>query len=350
MNLNFASDNTGPVASAVMQAMAAANTGAAMPYGNDNSMTDLTQRMRTLFDMPQAEVLLVTTGSAANALSLATLCQPFQTVFCHTRAHIEEDECGAPEFYSGGAKLTLVGGPHAKMTPDALRAAMAALGPSVHNVQHGALSLTNVTELGSTYTLDEMATLTGIARQAGIPTHLDGARFANACAALGCSAADLAAGFDMISFGGTKNGCMGVEAIVIRNPAHAWETALRRKRGGHLWSKNRFLAAQMRAYLEGDLWLDLATRANRAGQRLAAGLRAMGAEFDTPPAANLMFVRLPRAAHARAMAAGAQYYLLDGGLEGAPETPLSCRLVCDWSKTDAEVDALLALFQSGSAA
>ena len=146
-------------------------------------------------------------------------------------------------------------------------------------MQRWALSLTNLTELGTIYTLDELRTLTGIAREYGLYTHLDGARFANACAALGCSVADMAQGFDMISFGGTKNGCMGVEGIVIRDPEMAQQAQFRRKRAGHLWSKNRFLAAQMQAYLHDELWLQLAAQANAAGQRLTKGLRTIGAQL-----------------------------------------------------------------------
>lgn len=344
MNLNFASDNTGPVAPEIMAAMLAANTGAAMPYGNDPSMEALRARVRAVFEMPDAEVLLVTVGTAANALALATLTRPFETVFCHRLAHIDVDECGAPEFYTSGAKLTLVDGPDAKMTPETLRATITRMDTDVHSVQRGALSLTNLTEMGTLYTLEELQALTEVAREFGLGTHLDGARFANACASLGCTAAQMAQGFDMISFGGTKNGCMGVEALIIRNPDHAWETALRRKRAGHLWSKNRFLAAQMNTYLEDDLWLRLAARSNAAGQRLAAGLAALGAHLEAKPAGNMIFARLPQAIHDRAFAGGARYSLSD-----TTEKGVRARFVCDWSKTDAEVDHLLALLQDSVA-
>ncbi|MGB3408876.1 MAG: beta-eliminating lyase-related protein [Jannaschia sp.] len=335
--MNFASDNTGPVAVPIMEAIVAANAGAAMPYGNDPWMPGVRDAIRVLFGWPDAEVLLVATGTAANALALAGLVQPWQTVFAHRRSHIEEDECGAPEFYTGGAKLTLVEGAHGKMTPETLSAALRAVGRSVHGVQRGAVSVTNVTEAGTLYTLDELAALTDVARAADLPTHLDGARFANACVALDCSAADLVRGFDVVSFGGTKNGCMAVEAIVLRDPAAGWELELRRKRAAQLWSKHRYLSAQMAAYLDGDLWLDNARRANAMGQRLASGLRAIGAEIIGVPGANMIFARLDRAAHARAQAE-AQYYLMDDA-----DAPL-CRLVCDFTKTEAEVDRLLALF------
>lgn len=341
MNLNFASDNTGPVAPAIMDAMVAANTGAAMPYGNDPWMPEVTQAIRDRFGWPEAEVLLVATGTGANALALAGLVRPWDAVLCHRLAHIEQDECNAPEFYTGGAKLIALDGAEGRITPDTLAPALARLkAASVHNAQPGALSLTNVTEAGTLYSLAELATLTDMAREAELATHLDGARFANACAALDCGADALVRGFDMVSFGGTKNGCMGVEAIVMRDPARLHEMQLRRKRGAQLWSKHRFLSAQMAAYLADDLWLENARMANIAGQRLAAGLRDLGAVMQWTPQANMVFCRLPRAAHDRARSE-AQYYLMDDApdAEGGP----LCRLVCDFTKTEAEVDRLLEL-------
>nr|WP_109565832.1 beta-eliminating lyase-related protein [Jannaschia seohaensis] len=337
--MNFASDNTGPAAEPVMRAVIEANAGAAMPYGAEPAMTRVRDALRAAFAWPEAEVLLVATGTGANALALSGLVEPWETVFCHRIAHIEEDECGAPEFYTGGAKLTLVEGADGKMTPETLAAAMAPVGTKgVHGVQRGALSVTNVTEAGTVYTLDEMAALTAMAREAGMPCHLDGARFANACAALGCSAADLASGFDVVSFGGTKNGCLAAEAIVMRDGTRAAEMAFRRKRAAQLWSKHRYLSAQMEAYLADDLWLANAHAANAACARLAEGLRALGAEMVWEPQANMIFCRMDRAAHDRALAE-AQYYLMDEA-----ERPL-CRLVCDFTKTDAEVDRLLELLR-----
>ncbi|WP_089268367.1 threonine aldolase family protein [Jannaschia aquimarina] len=335
--MNFASDNTGPVAGPVMDAMVAANAGGTMPYGADPWMDEVRDGLRSLFDWPEAEVLLVSTGTAANALALATLVEPWEAVFCHRLSHVEADECGAPEFYTGGAKLVLVDGEDAKMAPEALDAAVSRTGGSVHGVQRGAISLTNVTEAGTIYTLAELDVLCSYARELNLPVHLDGARFANACAALDCSAAEMVRGADIVSFGGTKNGCMGVEAIVMRDPSKGWQAALRRKRAGHLWSKHRFLSAQMAAYLRDNLWLENARAANAAGQRLAQGLRTIGAEIVHEPAANMIFARLPAEAHHRAQKE-AQYYLMDD-----QERPL-CRLVCDFTKTDKEVDRLLELF------
>ncbi|KPQ16580.1 MAG: low specificity threonine aldolase ItaE [Rhodobacteraceae bacterium HLUCCO18] len=348
MNLNFASDNTGPAHPKVMEAVLRANDHAAMPYGNDPVTEAAVAAVRAAFEAPEAEVAFVATGTAANALALSCLVRPFESVFCSRVAHIEEDECGAPEFYMGGAKLTLVDETDGKIDAGDFAAKLtAAMDRGVHGAQPAALSLTQITERGATYSLDEIATLTGIARDAGLATHLDGARFANACAALGCSPAEMTwkAGIDAVSFGGTKNGCLGVEAVVMFDASHRRELALRRKRAGHLWSKQRYLSAQMLAYVQDGRWLEMARSANAASARLAKGLRAMpGARILHEAAGNLIFAELPRAAHARAFAAGASYYLFPGDtpLDGDPETPVRCRLVCDWSKSSAEVDALIA--------
>ena len=342
----FASDNTGPVHPQIMAALAEANEGFAMPYGADPLMDEVRTRLRDIFEAPDAAVYLVATGTAANSLALATLTQPYETVFCSPVAHIHEDECNAPEFFSGGAKLTLVPGGD-RMTPDALRASIAKEeSRGVHGPQRGAVSITNVTERGSVYTLAEIEALCAVAKDFGLPVHLDGARFANALVAMNCSPADMTwkAGVDAVSFGGTKNGCMGVEAVIFFDPAKAWEFELRRKRGAHLFSKHRYLSAQMAGYLRDDLWLRSARAANANAARLADGLRAKGARFLHEPHANMIFAALPRAAHQRLHDAGAKYYLWDGKLEGDdPDEMLSARLVCDWSIGDARVDAFLAL-------
>ena len=206
---------------------------------------------------------------------LATLCPPWATIFCHRRSHIEEDECGAPEFFTGGAKLTLADGGDGRIDPDALADAISfANRIGVHNIQRGALSLTNVTELGTVYSPDHIAQLSEIAHGWKLPVHLDGARFANAVIATGATPAELTwkAGVDAVCFGGSKNGLMAAEVVVLFDPDCAWEFELRRKRGGHLFSKHRFLSAQFDAYLEDGLWLDLARRANAAADLLASGL------------------------------------------------------------------------------
>ena len=345
--MNFASDNAGPAHPRVMQALINANAGHAMPYGNDPLTAEVTQKIRDLFEAPEAAVHLVATGTACNALILATMAQPWQTVFCADCAHVEHDECGAPEFYSG-AKLTPVPTLAGKMTPGALSRAVSTLTPgNVHSVQPGPVTITQITETGTCHTLDELRALTAVAKAAGLPVHLDGARFANAIATLGCSPADMTwrLGVDAVSFGGTKNGLLGVEAAVIFDPAKSWEFQLRRKRGAHLFSKNRYLAAQMHAYLMDDLWLEMASAANAACAMLHAGLDgAPGVTLLNPPDANMLFARLPRAAHRRLHDAGAQYYLMEGALEDGPEDePLKCRLVCDWSVGAQAVERFAAL-------
>lgn len=346
--MNFASDNAGPAHPRVMEALARANEGYAMPYGNDALSARAVAAVRDLFEAPEAEVAFVATGTAANSIALACLVKPWDTVYCSRIAHIEEDECNAPEFYMGGAKLTLLEEVGGRIVPDAFARALAATrNRGVHGAQAGALSVTQVTEAGTVYTLGQIADLADMAKAAGLPVHLDGARFANACAALGCTPAEMTwrIGVDAVSFGGTKNGCLGVEAVVIFDPALGRELALRRKRGGHLWSKMRYLSAQMLAYAEDGLWLEMAASANAACARLAEAVRALpGARIHHEPQGNMIFADLPRAAHRRAMAAGARYYLFPGDtpLEGPDDTPVRCRLVCDWSKTADEIDRLAA--------
>lgn len=339
--MHFASDNTAPVAPEVMAALVAANDGHQASYGADTLMALARDRIRAAFDAPEAAVYLVATGTAANALAVSLFCPPWGAVFCHRHAHINEDECGAPEFYSGGAKLVPVVGEHGRMTPDTLREAFARTGGSgVHGVQRALLSLTNVTEAGTTYTASEVAALTAVAHAHGLACHMDGARFANALIATGASPAEMTwkAGIDVLSFGGTKNGLMGGEAVVIFDPAKAWEFELRRKRAGHLFSKHRFLSAQMAAYLEDGLWFRLAAQANRMGARLGAGIAALpGAGLLHPVQANIVFAHWPKDGHAQARAAGAAYY--DGS--GPPEG--SARLVTSWCTTEAEVDRFLSL-------
>jgi threonine aldolase len=343
----FISDNAGPAHPQIIDRVVAANDSYAMPYGADPVMDEVRQAIRTIFEAPEAAVYLVATGTAANALALACYTQPWQTVFCTPVSHISEDECNAPEFYTGGAKLTLVPGSD-RMTPAALRTAI--LGEQVrgvHGAQRGPVSITQARERGGVYGLSELRALTAVARDFDLPVHLDGARFANALVALGCSPAEMTwkSGVDVVSFGGTKNGCMGVEAVVFFDPDKAWEFELRRKRGAHLFSKHRYLSAQMAGYLDHGLWLELAEQANDSTARLAAGLRDAGAEFLHEPQANMIFAAFPRATHQRLHDAGARYYVWEGTLDGAdPDELLAARLVCDWSCTPEQIDRFLALF------
>jgi len=345
----FASDNTSPVHPNVMNALVKANEGYQPSYGNDTMMDAVRTRIREVFEAPEAAVYLVATGSTANALSLATFCPPWGAIYCHRSSHIEVDECGAPEFYTGGAKLVLIDGDNAKMTPESLRRAVSATPQGdVHAVQRGMVSITNVSELGGVYSVAEITELAAIAKEYNLPCQLDGARFSNAIVATNASPAEMTwkAGIDVLSFGGTKNGLMGVEAVVIFEPAKAWEFELRRKRGGHLFSKHRYLSAQFQAYLEDDLWLDMARHANAMGARLSAGLAAMpDATVLNPTDANMVFASLPCSTHKAAFAGGAQYSLspFDQTLDGPEDEALPSRLVCSWSTTEADVDQFLSL-------
>ena len=342
----FASDNAGPVHPQVMEALANANTGYAGGYGNDALTAEVQAQIRTVFEAPEAVVHFVPTGTAANVLALATLANPWDTIYCARHAHIQMDECNAPEFYSG-AKLTTVG--HGdKLDPKILRKRIAETGVlGVHGAQRGPISITQVTEFGQIYTLTELAELTAVAKEFDCPVHLDGARFANALVALNCSPADMTwrLGVDAVSFGGTKNGCMGVEAVVIFDPEKAWEFELRRKRGAHLFSKLRYLSAQMQGYLANDLWLQTARTANDNCARLTAGLRAAGVTFDYEPQANMIFCQMTRGTHRRLHDAGAMYYLLAGSLEGPDDELLPARLVCDWSITHELIDQFIHIVQ-----
>ncbi len=345
----FASDNAGPAHPRVMEALVAANNGYAMGYGADTIMDEVRAQVREIFEAPEAAVYLIINGTAANSVLLASMTQPWQTVFCSDCAHIHEDECNAPEFYTG-AKLTLVPTANGKITADDLRTKI--LGEEnrgVHGPQRGPLSITQVTEKGTIYSLEDIRALTTTAQEFGMQTHLDGARFANALIALGCTPAEMTwqAGIDTVSFGATKNGALGVEACVIFDPKIAWEFELRRKRGGHLLSKHRYLSAQMQAYLADDLWLDMARSANTRCAQLAEGLRGHeAAQMLFEPQANMIFFNMSRREHKRMLDGGAVYYVMSGDPEvGDPDEQLIGRLVCDWSMTEGGVSRFLDLLR-----
>jgi threonine aldolase len=341
----LASDNASAAPDAVIQALIQANSGFAPSYGADAAMDRVRDKIRALFEAPDAAVYLVATGTAANALAIASFIQPWNTVYCHRVAHIEEDECNAPEFYAGGAKLTLLDGPDGLIDPGNLARVLDMAPTAVHHAQPGMLSLTNLTERGARYSVGQIAELAGLARLRGLPVHLDGARLANAVAAEGCSMAEMTwrAGVDVVSFGGTKNGLVGVEAVVIFDPARSWEFELRRKRGGHLVSKHRYLSAQMDAYLTDDLWLTLARAANARAARLEAGLRAAGVRLVHPRGGNMLFIELPDETHTRLREAGAVYYDWPGEPGSATPGCSQARLVTSWSTTDQEVDRFVSL-------
>ncbi len=309
--MNFASDNTAPIAPAILDAIVAANAGYALGYGNDEWTATVERRFAEIFEREVA-VFLVPTGTAANALALAQVAPPWGVVFCHAQSHIATDECGAPEFFGGGFKLAGLSGDDGKIAPDVLTAALAGYGGhSPHQMVAAALSITQASETGTIYRTDEIAALSDIAHARSMAVHMDGARFANALVRLNTTPAQMTwqSGIDVLSFGATKGGALAAEAVVIFDPARAAFFGERRKRGGQLVSKHRFLAAQMAAYLAGDRWLDLARHANAMADRLAQNLAGLGLPPVWPVEANLVFVRLPRALDARLQAAGASYYV-----------------------------------------
>lgn len=326
--MRFFSDNAAPVHPKVMQAIADANH-IDTAYDGDHWSAQLDARFGALFGCDVA-VLWVATGTAANCLALTSLCQPHQGIICHKEAHIEVDECGAPGFYTGGAKLMLVEGEGAKVTPETVSDLLGTIRNDVHQVQAAALSITNATEYGLVYSPDEVQALSALCKHQGLGFHMDGARFANAIVSAGCHPAEMTAraGIDALSFGFAKNGGMGAEALVYFDPAYADAARYRRKRAGHLQSKGRFLAAQLLAMLDDDLWLENARAANAAA-KIVAG--AAPDRLIHPVQANEIFIRLTSAEASALRAQGFDFY--DWG-EGA------ARLVTSWHHTEADVAPL----------
>ncbi len=346
--MHFASDNWSGAHPNIMAALARANEGHAPSYGGDA----LTKRVEATFcEIFEREVAVffVATGGAANALALSQLCPPWGMIPCHEESHIQMDECGAPEFMTGGAKLLPIAGFAGKLTPDAVRAALAGFPERPpHGMPARALSLTQATECGTVYSVGEVTALCETAKAAGLSVHMDGARFANALAALGCAPADISwrAGVDVLSFGGTKNGCLIAEAVVFFDPAAARDFMFRRKRAAQLFSKMRFIAAQFDAYFAGGLWLDMAAHANAMAQRLSAGLAAApGCKVWYPADANEVFVSFPPGVAERLRAGGATFY--PWVTPGDPASGTMQRLICSWATAAPEVDAFLAAVRRG---
>jgi threonine aldolase len=309
--MNFRSDNTAGASEKVLQALIAANGGTQVSYGADEATRRAEAMLSEVFEHEVA-AFFVTTGTAANSLGLSCVVPPWGAVLCHAEAHICEDECGAPEFFSGGAKMVGIPGVGGKLDPAAVRRQLAKMPTDAVSIAlPAALSLTQATEAGTVYSLDEIAALSEAARSRGLPVHMDGARFANALVTLGCTPAEMTwkQGVDLLSFGGTKNGCVAVEAVVFFDKAKGAQMVRRRKRSGHTLSKGRFLGAQMEAYLADGHWLDLARRANDAAAHLERVLRALpGVRIGWPRQANEVFAILPDAIDQRLTAAGAVYH------------------------------------------
>ncbi|SNT72584.1 threonine aldolase family protein [Paracoccus seriniphilus] len=343
--MNFASDNAYGAHPAVMQALVDCNDGAVMGYGADPVTARATAALREVFEAPEAIVRFVATGTAANALVCAQLSPGYGRIYCHRDAHIETSECGAPEFFSGGGKLITLPGDAGKLRPDVLKEAIRiGAGEGLNGGCNAMVSLTNATELGTVYSPDEVAALCEVSHAAGLPVHMDGARFANAMASLDAAPADVTwrAGVDALCFGGTKNGAMAAEAVLFFDPDRAEGFDYRRKQSGHVFSKQRFLAAQMLALSESGLWLDLARRANCAAVRLAEGVQRAGGRLLAPVESNAVFAEIPLAAHQRAVAADAKYHLWpDASAERLDPVPV--RLVTSWNTPQSDIDGLTAI-------
>jgi len=341
--MNFASDNTAPVAPAILDAIAQANRGYARGYGNDDWTRGVERRVSEIFEREVA-VFLVSTGTAANALSLAQIAPPWGVVFCHADSHIATDECGAPEFFGGGLKLAGLPGDAGKITPQALETALAGYGDlAPHQMIASALSMTQASEAGTVYRPGEIAALADVAHRRALAVHMDGARFANALVRLNAPPAQMTwqSGVDVLSFGATKGGALAAEAVVVFDPARAQFMPERRKRGGHLLSKHRFLAAQFSAYLADGLWLTLARHANVMADRLARRLQAIGFAAVWPVEANLVFVLLPRALDARLKAAGATYYVRTSESLALRADEVLVRLVTSFATEDEDIERFL---------
>lgn len=338
---HFASDNTSGICPEAWASLAAVNRGRLPSYGTDDWTRRACDMIREIFDKPDAEVFFVFNGTAANSLSLASLCQSYHSVICHEAAHVETDECGAPEFFSNGTKLLTSAGPHGKLTPAAVEALILKR-TDIHFPKARVLSLTQSTEWGTVYTVDEILALSSIARRHGLAVHMDGSRFSNAAAALAdrgraagreITAADITwkAGVDVLCFGGTKNGMTASEAVVFFNPALAREFDYRCKQAGQLASKMRFLSAQWLGVLENGVWLRNARHANTMTRRLAEAVRVLpDVRVLVEPEANALFLEMPKAAADRLLAKGWHFYNFIGAH--------GYRLMCSWDTREQDLD------------
>ena len=335
MAQQFASDNNAGLCPQALEASLRANSeGHTTGYGDDAWTQRACDKIRTLFET-EAQVFFVFSGTAANALALAHVCRSYHAVIAHAESHIATDEAGAPGFFSGGATTLTADTPMAKLTPQAVEA-LATAGRGVHSVKPRALSLTQATEMGTVYTPDELHGLTGVAHRHDLTVHMDGARFANAVAALGCSPADLSwrAGVDILSFGGVKNGLAAGEAVLFFDPVLAKEFEWRVKQAGQLNSKMRMVTAPWVGILENDVWLDNARHANAMAQRLADLItKVEGVRLIAPVESNGVFVRIPAGLQDRLRGKGWRFYAW--GTAGS-------RLMCAWDTEPATVDRFAA--------
>ena len=333
---NFASDNTSCACPEVMDALLATNVGIAKSYGEDDYTIKLQDKLNEIFET-EVVVYPVMSGTAANALALATLTPSYGKIFCHEMSHINTDECGAPEFFTGGAKLVSMHSDNGKITAEALAKMIRGTG-NVHSAQPATVSITQSCEVGGLYQLDEISAIAKTAHEHGLNVHMDGARFANGLVSLGVSPAEMTwkAGVDVLSLGGTKNGCLAAEAVVFFKPELVQSFPFLHKRSGQLLSKMRFISAQLLAYLSDDLWLRNALHANAMATRLSKGIADIaGVELAYPVESNELFVHFPRETINKLNDAG--FIITEGELdETAPP-----RFVTAWNTTESEVDDLL---------
>ena len=353
--MNFASENIVGASAPVLQALVRANDGAMAAYGADEITRRVKARFAEIFER-EVSVFPVTTGTAANALALSSAVPPYGLCVCHREAHVIDDECGAPEFFTHGAKLAGLPGVGAKLKAEDVAAFVAGLPRSVKQMPAKALSISQVTEGGMVYGLDEIAALGAVCREHGLAFHMDGARFANALVRLNCTPAEMTwkHGVDILTFGATKNGCFAAEAIVVFDNALAETLGYRRKRGGHLFSKGRLVSAQLEGYFADDHWLANARHANAMAARLSEGLSGIpGVRLAWPCEANEVFPILPRAADEALQAAGFLYrgwseFSLPQRERVGPAERL-VRLVTSWATEEASVERFLAVARAASA-
>ena len=340
----FTSDNISSACPEVMEALAKANEANSPSYAEDPWTRDLAVRLGEIFETP-VTVFPVTTGTAANALALSTLTPAFGKIFCHELAHINTDECGAPELFTGGAKLIDMPGANGRITAQALEETIYGAG-NVHHAQPASVSITQACESGTVYSIEEIEAIAAVAHSHNLSMHMDGARFANALATLGVTPAQMTwqAGIDVLSFGGTKNGCLAAEAVVFFKPELVGDFAFLQKRAGQLLSKSRFISSQFAGYLADDVWMRNARQANLMAQRLSKGLADLpGLELAYPTQSNEVFVVMSAALIDRLSATG--LVINDEELDGK-----AVRFVAAWNTTESEVDALLAVLSEHCAA
>lgn len=337
--MNFESDYIGGACPEIMAALIAANADESKSYGDDATTQALDGKFSEIFET-EVRVFPVISGTAANALAISGFVPPHGSIYCHAKCHLNRHEAGAPEFFTGGAKLVVVDGADGKIAAADLEAALAASGQGdVHCVQPAALSLSQVTEMGTVYTVDEVTALAALSREYGLTVHMDGARFANAITHLGCAPAEITwrAGIDALSFGATKNGALGADAVVFFKPGLADNFELRRKRGGHLLSKMRFVSVQLDAYLENGLWLDNARHANGMAHRLATGLAEIeGVSLAYPREGNEVFADVTETLAAALESEGFRFHRWPGGRRAV------IRLVLAYDSSAEKVDHLIA--------